>query len=121
MSDSIRKRFNLTGKVAIVTGASKGIGESIARGLAEFGAKVMVSSRKQEAVDAVAKAIQAAGGEADAVAAHAGSTSDLHGPGRQDGRAVRRRRHHREQRGGQPGVRTDRRWPTKACSTRSWP
>ncbi|HEY1599315.1 MAG TPA: glucose 1-dehydrogenase [Pirellulales bacterium] len=78
MSDSIRARFNLTGKVAIVTGASKGIGESIARGLAEFGAKVMVSSRKQEAVDAVAKGIQAAGGEADALAAHAGSISDLH-------------------------------------------
>lgn len=78
MAESIKARFNLTGKVAIVTGASKGIGESIARGLAEFGAKVMVSSRKQDAVDAVAKTIQAAGGEADAFAAHAGSTADLH-------------------------------------------
>jgi len=78
MSASIKARFNLSGKVAIVTGASKGIGESIARGLAEFGAQVMVSSRKQEAVDGVAKNIQAAGGEADAFAAHAGSTADLH-------------------------------------------
>ena len=69
MAESIKARFDLTGKVAIVTGASKGIGESIARGLAEFGAKVMVSSRKQESIDAVAKAIKAAGGEADAVAA----------------------------------------------------
>jgi len=77
MPSSIKGRFDLGGKVAIVTGASKGIGESIARGLAEFGAKVVVSSRKQEAVDAVARAIQAAGGEALAVAAHAGSTSDL--------------------------------------------
>ena len=78
MSDSIKGRFNLAGKVAIVTGASKGIGESIAHGLAEFGAKVLVSSRKQEAVEAVAAAIQSAGGEADALAAHAGSTADLH-------------------------------------------
>ena len=46
----VKKQFDLNGKVAIITGASKGIGESIARGLAEFGAKVIVSSRKQEAV-----------------------------------------------------------------------
>ncbi|MBI2825261.1 MAG: glucose 1-dehydrogenase [Planctomycetia bacterium] len=78
MAESIRARFDLSGKVAIVTGASKGIGEAIARGLAEFGAKVVVSSRKHEAVEAVAKAIQSAGGEAAAFAAHAGSTSDLH-------------------------------------------
>jgi NAD(P)-dependent dehydrogenase (short-subunit alcohol dehydrogenase family) len=45
--------------------------------LAEFGAKVVVSSRKQEAVDAVAQSIASAGGEALAVAAHAGSMADL--------------------------------------------
>ena len=77
MSDSIRERFNLTGKVAIVTGASQGIGAAIARGLAEFGARVMLSSRKQEGVEAAAAAIRAAGGEAAACAAHAGSASDL--------------------------------------------
>lgn len=77
MPRSIKKRFDLSGKIAIVTGASKGIGESIAHGLAEFGAKVVVSSRKQEAVDSVAQAIQASGGDALAVAAHVGSTSDL--------------------------------------------
>ena len=77
MGDSIRAKFDLTGKVAIVTGASKGIGETIARGLADAGAKVLVSSRKQEAVDAVASSIQAAGGTATALAAHAGSPSDL--------------------------------------------
>jgi len=77
MPRSIKKRFDLSGKIAIVTGASKGIGESIAHGLAEFGAKVVVSSRKQEAVDSVAHAIQSAGGDALAVAAHVGSTSDL--------------------------------------------
>jgi len=50
--------------VAIVTGASKGIGESIARGMAEAGAKVVVSSRKQVAVDAVAEGFKADGLEA---------------------------------------------------------
>ena len=52
---SIKQRFDLTGKVAIVTGSSKGIGKSIAQGLAENGAKVVISSRKQDAVDTVAK------------------------------------------------------------------
>ncbi|MBX9788819.1 MAG: glucose 1-dehydrogenase [Pirellulales bacterium] len=69
---SIRSKFDLTGKVAIVTGASKGIGESIALGLAEFGAKVVVSSRKQEAVEEVAGKIRAAGGQSAAIAAHMG-------------------------------------------------
>ncbi len=69
---NVRARFDLSNKVALVTGASKGIGEAIARGLAEFGARVVVSSRKQEAVEAVAQSIRAAGGEAAAVAAHVG-------------------------------------------------
>ena len=74
---SIAARFRLDGRVAIVTGASKGIGESIARALAEAGAQVVVSSRKQEAVDAVADSIRAAGGEALGVAAHAGDPAQL--------------------------------------------
>lgn len=72
MAESVKARFDLAGKVAIVTGASKGIGEAMARGLAEFGAKVVVSSRKLEAVEEVAKALRADGYEATAVAAHIG-------------------------------------------------
>jgi NAD(P)-dependent dehydrogenase (short-subunit alcohol dehydrogenase family) len=74
---SVAARLRLDGRVAIVTGASKGIGEAIARALAEYGARVVVSSRKQEAVDAVADSIRAAGGEALGVAAHAGDPAQL--------------------------------------------
>jgi NAD(P)-dependent dehydrogenase (short-subunit alcohol dehydrogenase family) len=67
-----RDLFDLTGKTAIVTGASKGIGEAIARCLAEFGARVILASRKQETVDAVAKSIRESGGQAAGFAAHMG-------------------------------------------------
>lgn len=66
------KQFDLTGKVAIITGSSKGIGESIARGLAEHGAKVVISSRKQDACDAVVEKFKADGLEAIGVACHVG-------------------------------------------------
>ncbi len=69
--------FNLEGKVAIVTGASKGIGEAIARGLAEFGAKVVVSSRSQESVDAVAAGFKEDGLEAIGIACHIGHKDQL--------------------------------------------
>lgn len=65
--------FDLTGKVALITGASRGIGESIAHAYAKAGAQVVLSSRKQEGLDRVAADIQAAGGEALPVAAHTGS------------------------------------------------
>ena len=64
--------MRLQGKVAIVTGSSKGIGKSIARGLAENGAKVVVSSRKQEAVDAVAAEFREAGLQAVGIECHVG-------------------------------------------------
>lgn len=72
MDENIKQRFDLTGKVAVVTGASKGIGEAIARGLGEFGATVVVSSRRLEAVESVAEQLRASGIQASAVAAHMG-------------------------------------------------
>ena len=78
--DSIKSKFDLGGKVAIVTGASKGIGKAIARGLAENGARVVVSSRKQTAVDEVAEAFREAGLEATGIECHvgdAGQRNDL--------------------------------------------
>ena len=56
--------FDLTGKVAIVTGSSRGIGRAIAERLAEHGAKVVVSSRKADACEPVARAIAEKGGSA---------------------------------------------------------
>jgi NAD(P)-dependent dehydrogenase (short-subunit alcohol dehydrogenase family) len=60
--------FDLTGKVAIVTGSSKGIGRASAQALAAHGAKVVISSRKQDACDDVAAAINAEHGEGTAIA-----------------------------------------------------
>ncbi len=74
---SYKNLFDLSGKVAIVTGASRGIGENIARGLAEFGAKVVLASRKQENVDQVAESMLRDGYDILPMACHVGSESDL--------------------------------------------
>jgi NAD(P)-dependent dehydrogenase (short-subunit alcohol dehydrogenase family) len=73
----ISNRFSLKGKVAIITGASKGIGASIAFALSEYGAKVVVSSRKQDAVDKVAQRITDTGGDAIGIACNTGNIEDL--------------------------------------------
>jgi NAD(P)-dependent dehydrogenase (short-subunit alcohol dehydrogenase family) len=71
-------RFDLSGRVALVTGASRGIGSAIAAILAEHGAQVVLSSRKQEDLDAEAERINAEHPEkAVAIAAHAGRPADL--------------------------------------------
>ena len=69
--------FSLEGKVAVVTGASRGIGRAVALRLAGANAKVVVSSRKLENVQAVADEIEAKGGEALALKAHVGRLDDV--------------------------------------------
>jgi len=69
--------FDLTGQIALVTGASRGIGEAIAKLLAEQGAHVIVSSRKIDGCLAVADAIAAEGNSAEALACHVGSMDDI--------------------------------------------
>jgi NAD(P)-dependent dehydrogenase (short-subunit alcohol dehydrogenase family) len=69
--------FSLQDRVAIVTGASRGIGEAIALRMAEAGASVVLAARKPEALQAVVARIEAAGGKALAVPAHTGKAEDI--------------------------------------------
>lgn len=69
--------FDLADRIALVTGASRGIGEAIARLLAQQGAHVIVSSRKLEECERVAADIRAAGGRAEAFACHVGRMEDI--------------------------------------------
>jgi NAD(P)-dependent dehydrogenase (short-subunit alcohol dehydrogenase family) len=74
MSDAL---FDLAGRTALVSGASRGIGASIAGLLAQHGAHVVCASRKRESCEEVASAIRAAGGSAEAQAMHVGDPASI--------------------------------------------
>lgn len=69
--------FNLDGKIALVTGASRGIGQAIAELLAEQGAHVIISSRREPDCEKVAAAIRDGGGSAEALACHIGELESI--------------------------------------------
>ena len=69
--------FDLTGKIALVTGASRGIGEAAAKLLAQQGAHVIISSRRQQGCEEVAESIRNEGGRATAYACHLGDPEQI--------------------------------------------
>lgn len=73
----IDSMFDLSGRVALISGASRGIGESIARTLASHGAHVIVSSRKPEGCEHVVAQIEADGGSAEALGCHVGDVDQI--------------------------------------------
>ncbi|MSR15109.1 MAG: SDR family oxidoreductase [Gammaproteobacteria bacterium] len=72
-----RNHFDLDGRIALVAGGSRGIGEAIARILAEYGAHVIVTSRKVESCQAVADSIIKDGGKAEAYPCHIGNLEQI--------------------------------------------
>lgn len=79
--DSLLKKveFNLNGKIALITGASRGIGEAIAITLADYGAHCILVSRKEEALKSVGEKIASRGGKADVIACHMGDLKQIDG------------------------------------------
>ena len=69
--------FNLTGNVVVITGSTRGIGLATAKSMARAGARVVISSRKPEACEAVARGLQDEGYEAIAVPCHVGKSDEL--------------------------------------------
>ena len=73
----IQEKFDLTGKVALLTGASKGIGKAMAFALGQAGGKVVISSRKQEALDVVAEEMRSEGIEVYPVTGIVGNAESM--------------------------------------------
>ena len=69
--------FSLEGKIALITGGSRGIGEAIAMALSEYGAHCVLISRKLEGLQIVKEKIEAQGGKADAIACHVGHMDQI--------------------------------------------
>lgn len=76
-ADKLRSLFDMTGRVVIVTGGTRGIGRALAEGYAAAGAKVAVASRKAEACDEAAEHLRRMGAEAIGVPTHVGDVDDL--------------------------------------------
>lgn len=74
---NLKNPFDLTGKIALVSGASRGIGESISRLLAAQGAHVILASRKADACERVAASIREDGGRAEVMACHIGEMEQI--------------------------------------------
>ena len=64
--------FRLDGRVAVIAGGSRGIGEAIARTFAKAGAKIVIASRYMENLDPVAESVRAEGGEITPIVCHIG-------------------------------------------------
>jgi len=75
--DDLQQTFDLTDRVAIVTGGSRGIGLAVAQGFAAMGAKVVIASRKADACAEAVRSIEAEGGTALAVPTHVGDLDGL--------------------------------------------
>ena len=78
MTRTIEQLFDLTGRVALVTGGSRGLGLQMAHALGEAGARVMVSARKPDELEAAVAQLRAAGIEADWIAADCAQQADIH-------------------------------------------
>ncbi|WP_101047774.1 SDR family oxidoreductase [Macromonas nakdongensis] len=78
MTRTIQQLFDLNGKVALVTGGSRGLGLQMAHALGEAGAKIMLSARKADELEAAVQELQAAGIDARWIAADCAKEADIH-------------------------------------------
>lgn len=77
LSYSIREKMNFDGRIALITGASRGIGKAIALGLAEFGAHVIITARNAEPLEETAHQINSTGGKATPIVCHSARSKDV--------------------------------------------